>query len=87
MNNINIIGLTLHAMDNGCNQINSVTGKEFDNLAEEYIDSPVLEIGQSEKLTAKLSLLSEINYKISEAQEIIKTCRTLSKVLNGMTGI
>lgn len=85
MNNVNIIGLTLHSMDNGCSQVEKVLENESSEMAEEYIDSPVLEIGQSEKLTTKLTLLSEIYDNVKEAQEIIQRCRTLLQVYTGIT--
>jgi hypothetical protein len=87
MNNINIIGLTLQVLENGNNQIRELLEKEFDVLAENCIDSSVLEFEQSEKLQEKLSLLGEMYNRLNETQEIIKTCKTLHTVYNGIGGI
>jgi hypothetical protein len=83
MNNLNIINLTLHALDSGCSQIQTISEKEF--LSGETAEISTIE--QSESLSTKLNLLAEINDKSKEAQEIIKQCRTLSRILNGITGI
>lgn len=83
MDNLNIINLTLHALDSGCSQIQTISEKEF--LSGETAEISTIE--QSESLSTKLNLLAEINDKSKEAQEIIKQCRTLSRILNGITGI
>lgn len=83
MDNKNIINITLHVLDNGCNQIQSISEKEF--ISGETAEITTIE--QSESLSTKLNLLAEINDQIKEAQEIIQQCRTLSKILNGITGI
>lgn len=83
MNNLNIINLTLHVLDNGCNQVKAIAEKEF--LSGETVELSTIE--QSENLSTKLNLLAEINESVKEAQEHIQKCRILSTVLNGITGI
>lgn len=87
MDRINILNLALTAVTANCNQIQNMTEKEFDSLAEQYIDSPILDMPGSNNLTVKLNILAEINQEINEMQRTIEKCRTLQKVLAGMTGI
>lgn len=82
MDNLNVINLTLHIADNSCDRIALTAEDEF--LSWEIKDIDTIE--QSEKVSTQLKLLSEIYDKTKEAQEIIKQCRTLSRILNGITG-
>jgi hypothetical protein len=83
MKNLDVINLTLHIADNSCNRIALTAENEF--LSWEIKDIDTIE--QSETVSTKLKLLAEIYDKTKEAQEIIKQCRTLSRILNGITGI